>query len=143
MTDSQNLKLMREILEFAHLTELPNEVTEETKLWVRAIGYVRKQNGEHGWVVMQREHDMTVRPIKTVGSMSPVAVVEKYYPYILLDKKYIKGFRTDASKPRIEYLQSLKLPYFSEKDFENMTLAQLNKEIVGAAIYLQIKDLSN
>jgi hypothetical protein len=41
-------------------------------------------------------------------------------------------------------LKSLRLPWaFASDYFDNMTLDELNKEVVKAALWLQMKDMNN
>ena len=136
-------KLKKDMLDTVHLTELPDEVNEETKLWVRAIALIRKQSGDYGYAVLERYPDITYRYLMVNGATSPIKSTEKIYPYLLLDKKYIKGFKGNGLEQRVAYLKSMHLPYERDRKWDEMNLTELNKEIVGAAIYLQLQDLKS
>jgi hypothetical protein len=62
------------------------------------------------------------------------------YPYVKIDKANIKKFADKNDREsRIKYLLSLHLPY--QIDFENASVADLNKEIVKAAVFQQLNAL--
>lgn len=132
--------LKQNILNKALIDEFPGKETEETKLWVRAIALVRKCDGNYGYAILVRNHTMSYSYQYVNGSTSPVLLVDEIYPYELLNKKYIKGFKGNATAPRVDYLRSLNLPYAEDVKWEEMSFAQLNKEIVGAAVYLQLNN---
>lgn len=141
MDDKFLEKYRIDIMNYVKINEFPQEETEDTKLWIKAIALVRKHNSTYAYANLVRNPDMSYSVEHINGSMSPIASYEKIYPYLLLDVKYIKGFRGNGYEPRVEYLKSLSLPYLNNVDLTKMTLADLNKEIVGAAVYLQLNDL--
>ena len=50
--------------------------------------------------------------------------------------------KNDKEEARITYLKSLHMPWaFAADYFDNMTLEELNKEVVKAALYQQQKDM--
>lgn len=131
--------LQADVLRHAYLTQMPEEENEKTKLWIRAIAFVRKQNGDYGYAIVQRTPDFNTTYLYTNGESVAVSSIEKTYPFIVLDKRYIKTFKGNATEPRVAYLKSVN----PDVDYSKMDFKELNKAIVGIAIAQQIEDLNN
>lgn len=134
--------LLTDALHVAHLTQLPKEVKKEKEIWIEAIAKVRKADSSICYGILKRNFDLTSRVSYINGSISAIAEIEEIYPYITLDKNFIKKFgKNDTEKERIAYLQSLNLPYVFAGYFDGKSIEDLNKEVVKAAVYQQIKAL--
>ena len=127
------------VLSKANVSVFPEKETSETEMWVRAIALARTADGNHTLVLLTRQPNMEYA-ITYNGAQSPVREFVEFYPYELLNKKYIRGFKGNAAEPRIEYLRSLNLPYAEGVDYSAMSVSELNKAIVGAAVYMQINN---
>lgn len=136
-------KLLSDVLNFAHLTQLPKRVDMSKVLWIEAVAKIRLSDNSIGYGVVKRNADMSYRVTYINGATASIAKVEEVYPYIVLDKRYIQKFgKDDTEKERIAYLKSLNLPYAMAQDyFDNMSVDELNKEVVKAAVYQQLKSL--
>ena len=138
--DTREQQLINDALQKAYLTELPKPATTKT-VWIEGIAKIRLSDGSIGYGIVKRNEDLTTRVCYINGNIATISEIIEVYPYIKLQKEYIKKFgKVEGEKERIEYLQSLKLPCTS-LNLEEMTLDELNKEVVKAAIYQQMKDL--
>lgn len=140
--DKYEENLISDVLNFAHLTSLPKRVDPKKSLWIEAVAKFRLANNSVGYGVVKRNLDLSYRVLYINGSTASIVDIEEVYPYIMLEKQYIKKFTEKAGeKERIAYLESLNLPYVAEGYFDDMTIDDLNKEVVKAAVYQQLKAL--
>ena len=140
--DKYEQNLISDVLEFARLTSLPKRVDPKKSLWIEAIAKFRLANNSVGYGVVKRNIDLSYRVLYVNGSTAAIVDIEEAYPYIMLEKQYIKKFTEKAGeKERIAYLESLNLPYVAEGYFDGMSIDDLNKEVVKAAVYQQLKSL--
>lgn len=135
-------KLISDALNFARLTTLPKKADPQKSLWMEAIAKIRLANNSVGYGVVKRNLDLSYRVLYINGSTASIVDIEEVYPYVMLEKQYIKKFTEKAGeKERIAYLESLNLPYVAEGYFDGMDIEELNKEVVKAAVYRQLKAL--
>lgn len=136
-------KLISDALNYAHLTTLPKKADQTKVLWIEAIAKIRLANNSIGYGVVKRNADLSYRVTYVNGATAAIVELEEVYPYVVLDKQYIHKFgKNDTEKERIAYLKPLNLPYAMTQDyFDNMTVDELNKEVVKAAVYQQLKAL--
>lgn len=140
--DKYEQNLISDVLNFAHLTSLPKRVDPKKSLWIEAVAKFRRANNSVGYGVVKRKLDLTYRVLYINGATASIVEIEEVYPYIMLEKQYIKKFTEKAGeKERIAYLESLNLPYVAEGYFDGMSIDDLNKEVVKAAVYQQLKSL--
>ena len=140
--DKYEQNLISDVLEFAQLTSMPKRVDPKKSLWIEAIAKFRLANNSVGYGVVKRNIDLSYRVLYVNGSTASIVDIEEAYPYIMLEKQYIKKFTDKAGeKERIAYLESLNLPYVAEGYFDGMSIDDLNKEVVKAAVYQQLKSL--
>lgn len=134
-------RLLQDALREAHLTQLPKEATKNT-VWLEGIAKIRKANNSVAYGIVRRNPDLTHRVTYVNGDIFSITEVEEVYPYVTLDKSYVKTFdKKDKEAARINYLKSLNLPSVSPVNYDEMTLEDLNKEVVKAAVYMQLKDM--
>lgn len=140
--DLYEQKLISDVLNMAHLTTMPKKADANKAVWIEAIAKIRLADNSIGYGIVKRNPDLTHRVAYINGSTAAIFNIEEVFPYIILDKDHIKKFGPNAGeKARIAYLQSLNLPYATEGCFDNMSIDDLNKEVVKAAVYQQIKSL--
>ena len=140
--DKYEQNLISDVLEFAQLTSLPKRVDPKKSLWIEAVAKFRLANNSVGYGVVKRNIDLSYRVLYVNGSTAAIVDIEEAYPYIMLEKQYIKKFTEKAGeKERIAYLESLNLPYVAEGYFDGMSIDDLNKEVVKAAVCQQLKSL--
>lgn len=142
MESTREQQLIKDALRKAYLSELPKPANEKT-VWIEGIAKIRLADGSNGYGIVKRNpEDLSYRVCYINGNISAISKIEEVYPYVTLQKEYIKKFTAKEKEPaRIAYLKSLKLPY-EINGIEQMDIDQLNKEVVKAAIYQQIKDMS-
>lgn len=141
--DTREQQLIADALRKAHLTELPKKSNSKS-VWIEGIAKIRLANNSIAYGIVKRNFDLTSRVVYINGDTSAINNIEEVYPYIFLEKGFIhkfeKGEKPEAA--RIAYLKSQHLPWaFAADYFDNMTLDELNKEVVKAAVYQQLKAL--
>lgn len=138
--DSREERLIADVLNKAHLVEMPKPADTKT-VWLEGIAKIRLANNSIGYGIVKMV-ELDADPVVTYinGDTFAITEIEEVYPYEVLQKEYIKKFTSKEKEPaRINYLKSLHLPYAEEDTFDNMTIDELNKEVVRAAFYLQKK----
>jgi len=134
-------RLLQDALKQAHLTQLPKAATKNT-VWIEGIAKIRKANNSIAYGIVKRNPDLTHRVIYVNGDIFSITEIEEVYPYVTLDKSYIKTFTSkEKEAARANYLKSLNLPSVCPVNYDEMTMEELNKEIIKAAIYMQLKDM--
>lgn len=139
--DTREERLIADVLNKAHLVEMPKPSDTKT-VWLEGIAKIRLANNSIGYGIVKMV-DLDTAPVVTYinGDTFAITEIEEVYPYAVLQKEYIKKFTAKEKEPaRINYLKSLHLPYAEDDSFDNMTIDELNKEVVRAAFYLQTKD---
>ena len=138
--DKREQQLINDALQKAYLTELPKLADNKT-VWIEGIAKIKLSDGSIGYGIVKRNEDLTTRVCYINGNIAAISEIEEIYPYVTLQKEYIKKFTAkEKEESRIKFLRSLNLPCTS-LNLEEMTLDELNKEVVKAAIYQQMKDL--
>lgn len=141
--DKREQQLISDVLRKAHLTELPKKANNKS-VWIEGVAKIRLANNSIAYGIVKRNFDLTNRFVYVNGDISAINKIEEVYPYIFLDKDYIHKFEKGENQEelRASYLKSLRLPWAQDADyFDNMTLDELNKEVVKAALYQQQKDM--
>ena len=141
MESASEQKLINDVLQKAFLTKLPKAAGRKT-VWIEGIAKIRLDDGSIGYGIVKRNEDLTTRICYINGHISAIREIEEVYPYITLRKEYVKKFSNDDPKTRIEYLKSLELPWALPMNIDEMTVDELNKEAVKAAIWQQMQDMS-
>jgi len=133
--------LLSDALKMAHLTELPKKANKKT-VWIEGVAKITLADGSTAYGIVKINPDLTTRVCYVNGNTAAIAKVEEVYPYVTLQPEFIHKFgKNDGEEARIKYLRSLNLPCTSP-DICEMTLEELNKEVVKAAVYMQMKDMS-
>lgn len=140
MLSQREQQLISDALQKAHLTQLP-EKADKKSVWIEAVAKIRLADNSVGYGILKRNPDLTHRVCYINGNIAAIVEVEEVYPYITLQKEYIKKFTAEEKEAaRIAYLKSLILPY-EIKGLDEMSIDDLNKEVVKAAMYQQMKDM--
>ena len=141
MISQREQNLIADALRMAHLTELPKKADKKT-VWIEGVAKITLSDGSTAYGIVKRNPDLTTRVCYVNGNTAAISNVEEVYPYITLNSEYIKKFgKNEGEEARIKYLRSLNLPCTSP-DICEMTLEELNKEVVKAAVYMQQRDMS-
>lgn len=140
MISQREQQLISDALRMAHLTELPKKADKKS-VWIEGVAKITLSDGSTAYGIVKRNPDLTHRVVYINGNTASISKVEEVYPYITLNSDYIKKFgKNEGEEARIKYLRSLNLPCTSP-DICEMTLEELNKEVVKAALYQQQKDM--
>jgi hypothetical protein len=137
MVSSYEQNLIADALRVAQMTKLPAKTSPEDLTWVEGVAKIRLSDASIGYGIVGRNPDLSVSYKYINGNTAAIAAIEEVYPYESIDKRRIKKFgKDDDAESRVAYLKSLNLPY--EINFENATIADLNKEVVKAALFMQL-----
>ena len=142
MISQREQQLISDALRMANLTELPKKADKKS-VWIEGVAKITLADGSTAYGIVKRNNDLSHRVVYVNGNTASIVKVEEVYPYITLNSDYIKKFgKNDGEQARITYLKSLHLPWaFAADYFDNMTLEELNTEVVKAALYQQQKDM--
>lgn len=137
MMSSYEQNLIADALRVAQLTKLPAKTSPEDLTWIEGVAKIRLSDASIGYGIVRRNPNLSVSYKYVNGNTAAIAAIEEVYPYESIDKRRIKKFgKDDDGESRVAYLKSLNLPY--EINFENATIADLNKEVVKAALFMQL-----
>lgn len=120
-------------LSYCDLRDLP-EIEDGENVWIRAIAKIVKSDGGEYYAYVEKGNDLKNRIIKDFGSMSSIVKVVAYYPFSYLKADFMPEFKTKKKEERIAYLTR----YKTTKDYSNMTLKELNDEVLKGAIAMQL-----
>jgi len=137
--DKKEQELIADVLNTAHLAELPKPADDKS-VWLAGVAKIRLANNSIAYGIVKR-YVLDEQPTVTYINGDTYAIVEivEVYPYTKLQKEYIKKFTAKEKEPaRIAFLKSCHLPYLDESKLEDMTMDELNKEVIRAGIYLQL-----
>lgn len=136
----QEKKLLADAMTIARISKLPPKADPDDYTWIEAIAKIKLIDSSYAYGIVKRNPDLTYTVTYKNGATLSILCVEEVYPYEKLDKSMVKKFTNkDDAEGRVKYLMSLNLPY--QIDFNNATVADLNKEIVKAALYKQVNNL--
>ena len=139
MVSSYEQNLIADALRVAQITKLPAKTTADDLTWIEGVAKIRLSDASIGYGIVRRNPNISVSYKYINGNTAAIAAIEEVYPYESIDKRRIKKFgKDDDAEARVKYLKSLNLPY--EINFENMTISDLNKEVVKAALFMQLNN---
>jgi hypothetical protein len=139
MVSSYEQNLIADALRVAQITKLPTKTSPEDLTWIEGVAKIRLSDASVGYGIVKRNPNLSVSYKYINGNTAAIAAIEEVYPYESIDKRRIKKFSKDNdADSRAKYLKSLNLPYAI--DFENATIADLNKEVVKAALFMQLNN---
>jgi hypothetical protein len=141
MLSQREQQLIADALRVAHLTELPKKADKKS-VWIEGVAKITLADGSTAYGIVKRNPDLTTRVVYVNGNTAAIANVEEVYPYVTLQPEFIHKFgKNEGEEARIKYLRSLNLPC-THPDLSEMTLEELNREVVKAAVYMQQRDMS-
>lgn len=137
MKESKKESLIK-AMSFFLLKELP-EVDNGENIWIKALALVKKRDGSEAYVYVVKDSKTLENKIaKDFGSGSQIVETVEYYPFSFLKSGYMPTFKTAKKEDRIKYLNK----YDKSTDYSNMTLKELEREIIRLAIARQLLDES-
>lgn len=129
-------KSLIDALSYCALRELPPEDKGED-IWISAVVLLTKRNGTKSYAVVQKDTKGENKILKDFGEVSPIVKIEKVYPYLYLNSNFVPTFDSKKKEDRIKWLQMV----YPKRDFSEMSIKELNREIINAAIQNQIKSI--
>lgn len=125
-------------LAYCDLRDLPKEWDEEN-VYLKALALVAKSDGSKSYAFVQKYIDGKDRIIKDFGRIASIKSIEKVYPYLYLDARFVPDFKTNAKAERIEWLEKMNC----EDDLSECTLKELNKKVLNMAMQNALRALNN
>lgn len=117
-------------LSFCGVKELPEELKGK-EVWIKAIALVTKRDGGQSYVAVERDSDGGKKIVRDFGSLSPVAKIEKLYPYMYLSENDVPKFAKDAKDEKIAWLEERD---YKKEELEGLTPKGLDKIIINECV---------
>ena len=127
-------KTLVDALSYCDLRELPKEWDKET-VYIRAIALVSKTDGSYNYAVVKKGDGGKDNVEKDFGNISAIRAIEKVYPFRFLATNFVPTFKTKSKDERLNWLGK----FGDEKDYSSMTLKELDKEVLSAAMQRALK----
>lgn len=91
--EDKKTESLKKCLECTNSFELPKEYDEKDgNYWLKAIVLVRKRNMTENYSIAERDTKGKPKVVRDFGVVSPLASIEKIYPYVILDKSLVPKF---------------------------------------------------
>lgn len=133
--DIKNESLIKALSHFL-LKDLPDVDTGEN-IWIKSLALVRKCDGSESYVYVVKDSEtLQNRIAKDFGGVSRISEIIEFYPFSYLKSGYMPTFKGTKKEDRIKYLQL----YNNKKDYSDMTLKELDKEVIRVGIAKQLND---
>lgn len=123
---------LMQCLSWCALRELPQK-HDGKNVYIKAVAKVKKADGSVGYMAIQKDKNGVDKYIKDFGSVSVIREIMEIYPYLYLDAQYMPKFKTQKKEERIAMLSRL-----YNKDFSNMSLKELDREVLNHAIQMHL-----
>ena len=123
---------LMQCLSWCALRELPPKY-DGKNVYIKAVAKVKKADGSVGYMAIQKDKNGVDKYIKDFGSVSVIREIMEIYPYLYLDAQYMPKFKTQKKEERIAMLSRL-----YNKDFSNMSLKELDREVLNHAIQMHL-----
>lgn len=122
-----------ECLSWCSVRKLPEE-WDKKNVYIKAIGKVKKADGTISYVAIQKDKNGKDKMVKDFGTISAIREVAEIYPYLYLDAMYLPTFRGQKKEDRISMLSNL----YKDRDFSQMSLKELDREVLNYAIQMHL-----
>lgn len=127
-------KTLVDALQWANIRELP-ESDKGENVYILALALVSKKDGSKGYVALKKDDKGQDKIVKDFGSISQIVKIEETYPYLYLDSSYLPDLKKKEDK--IKWLSI----HDNTKNYEELTIKELNKTILVVAIQNQLRDV--
>jgi hypothetical protein len=136
--DIKNESLIKALSHFL-LKDLPDVDTGEN-IWIKSLALVRKCDGSESYVYVVKDSEtLQNRIAKDFGSVAQISEIIEFYPFSFLKSCYVPTFNGKKKEDRVKYLMT----YDNRKDYSEMTLKELDREIIRVGIEKQLNDERN
>lgn len=121
-------------LSWANIRELPEKDNGEN-IWIYALALVTKRDGSRAYLILSKDKKGNDIIAKDFGNISSIVSIDEVYPYLFLNTQFIPEFKKPNKEERIKWLKMNN----GEKNYSEMTMKELNNEIVNVGIQNQIR----
>jgi hypothetical protein len=136
--DTKNESLIKALSYFL-LKDLP-DVDNGENIWIKSLALVRKCDGSESYVYVVKDIETLQNKIaKDFGGVAQISEIIEYYPFSFLKSGYVPTFNGKKKEERIKYLMA----YDNRKNYSEMTLKELDREIIRVGIEKQLNDECN
>lgn len=136
--DVKNESLIKALSHFL-LKDLPS-VDDGENIWIKALALVRKCDGSESYVYVVKDSvTLQNRIAKDFGGVAQISEIIEFYPFSFLKSGYVPTFNGKKKEERVKYLMT----YDNRKDYSEMTLKELDREIIRVGIEKQLNDERN
>lgn len=119
-----------EALSFCGVRELPEELKGK-EVWIKAIGLVLKVDGSQSYVYLERGELGASCVKKDFGTLSPIAKIEKIYPYLYLSEDEVPKFSKEDKGEKTSWLIARG---YKEEELSTKTPQQINKLVIDECV---------
>lgn len=138
---TERISLM-EAMSDAHVKEIPAELKDNKKIWVKAIVKVIKCNSKKNYALAINKGDGTPEIVKDYGDAARIVKVESIYPYYYLEDRYIPDLRNkqdiiaylDNSRVDVEVIKKLLSTEMENGEKKSEEQRKADKEIVKKTV---------
>ena len=119
-----------EALSFCGVRELPEELKGK-EVWIKAIGLVSKVDGSQSYVYLERGELGASLVKKDFGTISPIAKIDKIYPYLYLSEDEVPKFSKEDKGEKTSWLIARG---YKEEELSTKTSQQINKLVIDECV---------
>ena len=131
---------LRTALSITGCVELPKE-EEEGKIWITAIGYVKKSDGTSSYVIMGKDKYGKSSIKRDLGTISSIHEIVSIHPTKNLNTKYVKYINPNNSDQEAIRQEIISFINERRKDFSYSQLnAMSNRDLKDLLYYEAIQD---
>jgi hypothetical protein len=131
--DIKNESLIKALSHFL-LKDLP-DVDDGENIWIKALALVRKCDGSESYVYVVKDNvTLQNRIAKDFGGVAQISEIIEFYPFSFLKSGYVPTFNGKKKEERVKYLMT----YDNRKNYSEMTLKELDREIIRVGIEKQL-----
>ena len=136
--DIKNESLIKALSYFL-LKDLP-DVDNGENIWIKSLALVRKCDGSESYVYVVKDSEtLQNRIAKDFGGVARISEIIEFYPFSYLKSGYVPNFNGKKKEERVKYLMT----YDNRKNYAEMTLKELDREIIRVGIEKQLNDECN
>ena len=119
-----------EALSFCGVRELPEELKGK-EVWIKAIGLASKVDGSQSYVYLERGKLGAKDIKKDFGTLSPIAKIDKIYPYLYLSEDEVPKFSKEDKGEKTSWLIARG---YKEEELSTKTPQQINKLVIDECV---------
>lgn len=130
MIENIKERTLVEALSFCGVRELPEELKGK-EVWIKAIGLASKVDGSQSYVYLERGELGAIDIKKDFGTLSPIAKIDKIYPYLYLSEDEVPKFSKEDKGGKTSWLIARG---YKEEELSTKTPQQINKLVIDECV---------